>query len=166
MTDSRLPEGTRDETSHKDDYFKFKSWDNKFRILTSPIIWYEYFDIEDKPHRSKEVIKDPIDIKEKGKVKQFRAFLVYNYDEKRIQVMSITQAGIKQQIQWYINDADYWNPLDYDIKINKTGDWLETKYQVKTLGKSDLPKEVAEAYWDIIIWVDMERFYDGWHPLA
>jgi hypothetical protein len=63
-TQSRLPEGTKDETSHKDDYPKYKTGDNKFRILTSPIIGYEYFDTENKPHRSREMIKDPIDIKE------------------------------------------------------------------------------------------------------
>ena len=163
---SRLPEGTKDETSHKDDYFKFKAGDNKFRILTSPIIGYEYFDTENKPHRSREVIKDPIDIKDDGKVKQFRAFVVYNYDEKRIQIMSVTQAGIKQQLQGYINDADYGSPMDYDIKINKTGESLETKYQVKPLSKSVISKEVAEAYKAVALDIDMEKFYDGWHPLS
>lgn len=166
MTENRLPEGTKDETSHKDDYFKFKTGDNKFRILSKPIIWYEYFDILNKPVRSKEVIKDPSDIKEDGKVKQFRAFIVYNYDEKRVQVMTITQASIKQQLQGYQNDVDYGSPLDYDIKINKTGESLDTKYQVKPLSKSEISKEVAEAYKAVALTVDMDKLYEWGHPLS
>ena len=166
MADTRLPEGTRDETSHKDDYPKYKTGDNKFRILTSPIIGYEYFGTENKPHRSREMIKDPIDIKEDGKVKQFRAFVVYNYDEKRIQIMGINQASIKEQLQGFIKDPDYGSPLDYDIKINKTGEGLETKYQIKPLSKAPISKEVAEAYKVVALDVDMEKYYDGWHPLS
>ena len=164
MTDSRLPENTQD-ASRKSDYFKFKDGDNKIRILTSPIIWYEYFTSENKPLRSKEMFKETPDMKDGGKVKQFRAFLVYNYDENQIQVMSITQASIKKQLTELTKDSDFWSPLEYDIKINKTGEKLDTEYQVKPLSKSPLAKEISEARFDL--WeVDLTVLYTNWNPLS
>jgi hypothetical protein len=45
--------------------------------------------------------------------------VVWNYDEKKIQVCSITQASIKNQIIGYAKDEDFGDPREYDIKINK-----------------------------------------------
>lgn len=164
MTNTRLPEWSEDKTSQASSYFKFKDGDNKIRILTSPIVWYVYFNVDNKPTRSREVIKDPSDIKEDGKVKQFRAMWIRNYDEKKIQVMEITQASIKQQLTWFINDEDYGSPLEYDMKINRTGKSLDTEYQVKPLSKTPVSAEITEELMSVNI--DLEKLFDNWHPLS
>jgi len=161
---NRLPEWSEDKTSQTGNYFKFKDGDNKIRILTSPIVWYVYFNVDNKPTRSKEVIKDPIDIKEDWKVKQFWAMWIWNYDEKKIQVMEITQASIKQQLTWFINDEDYGSPLEYDIKINRTGKWLDTEYQVKPLSKTPVSAEITEELMETNI--NLEKLFEGGHPLS
>jgi hypothetical protein len=47
------------------------------------------------------------DIKENGKVKEFRAFVVWNYNEEKTQVMEITQNTIKDQIFALAKDEDF-----------------------------------------------------------
>lgn len=98
------------------------------------------------------------DIKDDGKVKEFRAFVVRNYDDSQLQVMEITQATIKQQLFEYSKDEDYGDPKTYDIKINRTGKDLETKYQVKPLP----PKEFVEkTVIDYAKTIKLEALYDG-----
>lgn len=141
---NRLPQDYEPKSS--DGYFKFKDGDNKIRILSAPIMWFEYFTTENKPVRSRDGWDEkPDDIKQGGKVKEFRAFVIYNYDAKRVQIMSINQNTIKSQLFNLSRDPDFGNPTEYDLKINKSGESLETKYIVKALSKTPLPKEVAEA---------------------
>jgi flagellar capping protein FliD len=60
------------------------------------------------------------DIKENGKVKEFRAFVVWNYTDEKVQIMEITQNSIKNQIYKLANDEDFGDPKTYDLKINRS----------------------------------------------
>jgi hypothetical protein len=90
-----------------------KDGDTKLRILTSPIMGYEYFNTDDRPVRSRNEITNPRDIKpdtftgKAGKVKQFWAMTVWNYDEECIQIWEITQQALKQQLRALAKDTDY-----------------------------------------------------------
>lgn len=139
---SRLPENY-EAPQTASNYTKLKEGDNKVRILTAPVIGYEYFTVENKPKRSKTMFKETPDIKEDGKVKEFWAFGVWNYDLNTLQVMEITQAGIKTQLTELASDDDYGSPLLYDIKISKTGKGLDTRYQVKPLPPKDFDNAQA-----------------------
>ena len=162
-TETRLPENYKLSQASWWNYTKLKEWDNKLRILTSPIIWFEYFTVENKPKRSKKMFESTPDIKDDGKVKVFRAFVVRNYDDKQLQVMEVTQNTIKQQLFEYSRDEDYGDPKTYDIKINRTGKDLETKYQVKPLP----PKEFAEkSVIEYAKTIKLEALYDGLDPFA
>ena len=84
-------------------YMKFKDGDNTFRILSSPVLGWEYWNKQgdnNKPIRvpytqeqyelaSQEASKnsDPED----QEVKHFWAMEVWNYDTNRIEVLEITQ---------------------------------------------------------------------------
>jgi hypothetical protein len=77
--------------------------------------------------------------------------------------MTITQSSIKKQLMSLIQDADFWDPREYDLKINKSGKDLETEYIVKALGKS--------AFFDTNIMLnasiaDLNLLYTGGHPLS
>jgi hypothetical protein len=67
--------------------------------------------------------------------------VVYNYDEECIQIWEITQQAIKTQLRALAKDEDYGDPRTYDIKINKTGEKLETKYMLKPLTKTEFTNQ-------------------------
>ena len=143
MTQTRLPEDYSPAQSNWSNYTRLKDGDTKIRILTSPIIWFEYFTVDNKPKRSKAMFTKTDDIKDWWKVKEFWAFVVWNYNEEKIQVMEIVQNTIKDQIFALAKDDDFWDPKLYDIKINRSGKDLETKYQVKALGKTEFTNKEA-----------------------
>lgn len=160
-TQPRLPEDYTPAQASGSNYTRLKDWDTKIRILTSPIIWFEYFTVDNKPKRSKTMFASTSDIKENGKVKEFRAFVVWNYNEEKTQIMEITQNTIKDQIFALARDEDFGDPKMYDIKINRSGKDLETKYQVKALGKTEFTnKEAMES----IKQINLEALFDWEDP--
>lgn len=113
-------------------YMKFEDGLNRFRILGKAIIGYEYFTNENKPVRQKEPFEDwPEDIKEEGKIKHFWAFPVWNYNQKSVQILELTQKSIMGAIKALIDNPKWGDPKLYDIAVTKTGNKLETEYQVQ-----------------------------------
>lgn len=138
---NRLPEDYKLKESTGWNYFKITEESQSFRILTSPIIWWEYFreesDWKVKPVRQKEEFNGvPSDSKEWAKPKEFWAFVVRNHNLKRVQIMEITQQSIKKEIIKYAKDSDWWDPKTYDITIYKTGKGKETRYSLTASPKS------------------------------
>lgn len=134
-------------TSSNGAYTKLvKNGDTKLRILTPFITWWEYFDTENKPHRQIEKFKECPWIWEKRTQKEFRAMCVWNYDTKRVEIWEVTQAKIKEALFNLNKDPDFWNPMNYDIKVNRTWEQLDTTYQVKTLSKSEFKPEDMWEY--------------------
>ena len=113
-------------------YMKFSEGLNQIRVLSSAIVGFEYFTTENKPERSKELpTGTPVDIKKDGKVKPFWAFVVYNYQLKKIQILEITQKTIMFSIQSLVQNPKWGDPKMYDIAITKTGEGMETEYNVQ-----------------------------------
>jgi hypothetical protein len=82
---------------------KFKEGANKFRILSAPILGYEYWTADRKPVRARELWKViPTDADISGpngwSPKHFWAFVVYNFEDKAIQILELTQATIQRQL--------------------------------------------------------------------
>lgn len=162
-TQSRLPESYSPTQGGGNNYTRLKDGDTKIRILTSPIIGYEYFTVDNKPSRSKTMFKSTPDIKEWAKVKEFWAFVVYNYNEEAVQIMEVTQNTIKNQIFALSKDEDFGDPKLYDLKINRSGKDLETTYQVKALWQKPFEnKQAIEEAKNI----NLEALFDGLDPFA
>lgn len=143
---TRLPNDYEIKTSTWGNYTRFNDGDTKLRILTSPIMWYQYFTKENKPKRSKKPFENTSDIKDQWKVKEFWAFVVYNYETEKLEVCEIAQNSIKWQLFSLSKDSDYGDPKQYDIKINRSGKDLDTKYQVKPLPPKDFDnKEMLDS---------------------
>ena len=138
---TRLPENYEVATS-EGSYTRFVEWDTKLRILTSPIMWYEYFTTENKPKRSKEKFKNTPDIKEKWQVKEFWAFVVYNYNTENVEICEITQSSIKKQLYQLSRDEDFGDPKQYDIKIKREWKGVDTRYMITPLNKTEFSKDV------------------------
>src|SRR3990167_4201981 len=109
-TDYKLP-----ETSN---YMKLTEGEHTFRVLSSAIVGYMYFNNENKPIRSRTAFDEmPSDIKKDGRINHFWAFVVWNYEAKRIQILEITQKSIMLPIQSLVKNPKWGNPKNYDITI-------------------------------------------------
>jgi hypothetical protein len=145
-------------------FMKLVKGDNKIRILSEPVLgwgWWEETDDGKKPFRVKtfeEAVK-----KGQEPIKHFWAMVVYNYDSKEIQILEITQKTIQRAIETYHYDDDWGNPRDYDLVIKRSGDGMETEYQVIAKPKKELDKSITEAYEKSDI--KLEALFGGKYPV-
>lgn len=166
---TRLPEDFKlEETNSVSNYFRITDEAQEFRILTSPVIWYEYFRQDwdkVKPVRQKEMFNDWSDSKDDRKPKQFRAFVVYNHNLKKIQIMEITQKSIMKAIVELTKSKDWSNPKEYDLSVIKSWKALETTYSLTPLPKSRFEddkewEKALEEAWK----VNLEALFSGEDP--
>lgn len=126
-------------------YMKLQDGENRIRILTAPVFGWEdwqekkpiRFTYDKKPHKS---------IDPKKPVKHFWAFVVYNYAEQKIQIMQITQATIRKSIESLCRDSDWGDPYDYDIKIVKSGEGVDTEYSVNPVPHKPVEPSIIELF--------------------
>lgn len=150
-------------------YMKFEDGENRFRILSSPILGWEYWvDTEDggrKPLRKRmETPFSTVEVDEPEKIKHFWAMSVYNYKEKKVQILEITQKSIQKILRALAKDEDWGSPKEYDIVITKTGEKLDTEYQVTPKPAKKMDAGIIKAYEDMHI--KLEALYDGADPFA
>lgn len=142
-----LPKDYRDPSAGSN-YLKLEEGTVKIRLLSEPVMGWEYWvenDGKKSPVRVKE-FKDvpqehraPVD--NRLKAKYFWALLVWNYDEKRAQVWEITQSGIRNAIVALDNDPDWGDAREYDLAVTRTGEGLDTNYQVIQKPKNKFDKK-------------------------
>lgn len=150
-------------------YLKFKNGLNKFRILDSAIIGWVYWTNENKPVRTARPPASTPDIKfdnkgEASKVKHFWAFPVYNWDEKRIQILEVTQSTVQEGIKALVDNTDWGDPWTYNIAVTRTGDKLDTTYVVQPSPKTEMPPEILAEYKRMNL--DLKGLYEGRDPFA
>lgn len=152
-----------------DKYMKFVKGENRFRILSSPVLGYETWLDEgdkripkrtpmDKPFSTTE-IEDPEDIK------HFWAMVVYNYQNKKIQVLEVTQKGIQKTLRALAKDEDWGSPVQkYDVVVTKNGDGMETKYEVLPKPATKMDESIVKQYQDMNI--KLEALFTNDDPFA
>jgi hypothetical protein len=96
------------------------------------------------------------------KAKHFWACAVWNYEANSVQIWQINQRTIQEAIMNLINDADWGDPREYDLKITRTGDALETKYTVSPKPKKELP-EAAKFEFELMN-IKLEKLLTGEDP--
>ena len=126
-------------------YMKLQKGENKIRILTAPLIGWE--DWKDKKPVRFAYNEKPVKSFDPGKpVKEFWAFIVWNYVEEKIQILQLTQNSIKKAIGTLVQDADWGLPYFYDIKISRTGDGITTEYTVNPLPHKPVADKVKKEF--------------------
>lgn len=126
-------------------YMKLQQGENLIRILSTAIMgWVDWKD--NKPHRFKMNNKPKTSFDPKKPVRHFWAFIVWDYADKAIKIMEITQSTIQGELQNLSQDEDWGNPSQYDVKITRKGESLETEYSVIAKPKKDLTEEIKTAY--------------------
>ncbi len=155
-------------------YMKLLPGKNKIRPLCSAIVGNEFWTTDGstrKPVRRR--VNERIDTGElsidsrsgeREKIKHFWAFAVWNYSTSAVQILEVTQAGIRDSIQALCADEDWGDPLGYDISIGKTGTGLDTAYSVLPSNKSPTPAHILQQYRALKI--DLEKLFDGGDPFG
>lgn len=130
----------------------FEAWNDE----NKPVRW------EHKPESLPANIKP--DLKGNKVAKRFMAGLVYDYADDDFKILQITQRTLIDQLYKYVKDSDYGNPLSYDIKINKTGERMETKYTLVAAPPKPLNPSIEEALEKVHC--DLYALFDGNDPWA
>jgi hypothetical protein len=162
-----LPEGYEVPKSSGGGYMKFKLGANKIRILSSPIMGWEYWTESKRPVRAKDrrtVIPADADISGKNgwNPKHFWAFVVWNFDSKQVEILEITQTTIQTAMEELIHSDDWGDPLGYSITVNRKGEGLETEYSVVPSPAQVTPAPILEAYKEKPI--NLEALFSGGNP--
>lgn len=144
-------------------YLKFQKGKNKFRFLSSPITGWVYFVKGDDGKTYVHRVKPTEDAPEAHlKAKHFWSAVVFDYATKSVKILEITQKTIQGGIMSLIQDESWGSPLEYDICITKTGDGMETEYQVVPQPKTEVPKEILKEAKKI----NLEALYEGKDPFT
>jgi len=143
-------------TSGSGNYFRMTSLKEgpaKVRILSEAITGYEGWTENNKPIRSAEMRGFPEGTKwrsENGKTespKFFMAFFVWNHAAGKVQVLSMTQKTIMQQLTTLDEHPDWGDPRYYDVTLTRTDSGDKVSYSVQPSPVKPLPAE-AEAEWE------------------
>lgn len=158
-------------------YMKFKDDENTFRVLSSPIVGYEYWiDTEDgKRQPVRKTMTETIDVSkvpDPSQIKHFWALVVYNYKASynsvkkeyigKVQILEITQKSIQKTMRALASNPKWGNPRDYDLVVSKTGQKLETRYTVTPDPKAPLDPEIKKQYEGMAI--NLKALFEGEDP--
>lgn len=93
-------------------YTKLESGENTIRVMSSAIVGYVYWTQDDKAVRlRKEPLATPPDIRvkdgKKDRVKHFWAFVVWNVEGRKLQILELTQASIQGAIKAYVQNKKW-----------------------------------------------------------
>lgn len=136
-------------------YMKFIEGENTFRVLSSAIVGYEYWTVDNNPVRSKTPFDETPNIKMvkndggqtvPSRVNHFWAFVVWNYKDKRIQILELTQKGIMEYIKSLVDNKKWGNPNGYDITVTRKGSGFDTTYTCVAEPHSVLEDHIAESW--------------------
>ena len=147
-------------------YFKpIKGKQNRVRIICDkPLVGHVQWTSDKKPVRWK--LGDPrpeADYGEGTKPRVFLAVAVWNYEERCTQVWEITQRTLQESLDALTRDADFGHPANYDLKITRKGEGMDTTYSMVPMPgeqNEDVVNAIAELR------VNLDALLNGEDPFA
>lgn len=163
-----LPEGY-DKIPSTGRYMKLLEGENTFRVLSSAVVGWVYWNTSGKPVRLRERPSTrPLDIRTeqdgKENIKHFWAFAVWNYAERMVQVLEVTQVQIQGAIKALVDSKHWGDPKGYDITISRSGSGFDTEYVTQGIPPKPLDPKVAAEY--AANPVNLRALYDNGDPFA
>ena len=161
-----IPEGYSEPSSSSGRYTKIEEGKKvKLRVLASPVQGFERWTVEPKPIRFRTLEDQPsrADWKD-DQPKLFWAMPVWNYTSEQVEVWSVTQKSIRQELVALANNEDWGDPHEYDITVSRTGSGLETKYQVHPSPHRQIEDFALRAFEKIA--PKVEALFTGDDPFA
>ena len=114
-------------------YFKpQKGKSNKVRVLSdTPLYGFVHWTTDRRPVRwPYDGPRPSADFDPNERAKKFLAMVAWNYETESVQVWEVTQSSIINALHEISRDADFGHPVNYDLKITRQGEGLETTYQL------------------------------------
>lgn len=148
-------------------YMRFEQGENKFRVMSEPIMGEEFWkEVDGKRTPVRFKPDEPIKIEEvdPDTRKHFWAMVVWNYKAKKLQILEITQKTIQQAIKAYDRNDDFGDFREYDLTVTRTGEGLKTEYQVMASPPKKVDDEIQKAYKNATI--NLSALYDGENPFG
>lgn len=155
-------------------YMKFGDGENSFRILSPSMITgfvtWETVKGDDgsetrRPKRTPSSkpfvlteIEDPED------VKVFWAFVVWNYNDEKVQILEITQKTLRKGLKGLVDNKKWGDVHDYDITVIKVGQKKETRYDIMPNPKEPLDKKIIDLYNSMNI--DLNKLFTNEDPFG
>lgn len=132
-------------------FFTLQDGDNRLRILSPAVVgWEAWFDGVPKRAEGQENPFDPelVDFDEKYQkpnMSHFWAFIIWNADEKKIQLWQVTQRSILTGLWTLIQQEEWGDPRGYGIIVTKTVNKKKTEYKVNGVPHKPLSEEIKKA---------------------
>ncbi|SRR6266496_367462 len=164
-------------------YMKWEEGDNRFRILGSfsektaiqGLLYWKTIEDKRKPIRLPKkadgtfpsVPVAELEVNKYGNLdmpKYFWALPVYNYQEKKVQILEISQKGILKGIQAYISNKKWGDPRDYDVIVNRGKEGEKTVYTVTVDPKEKLDDSIIDSY--LAMNINIQALFTGDDPFA
>ena len=148
---------------------KFQDGLNKFRVLSDIVFGWEGWK-NNKPFRHEgetcKIKPEQVDLNQNGRpnINYFWALVVWNYKEKKIQVLEITQKTIMSVLYEYEQKEEYGDMKGYDIEITKkkeAGD--KTTYTTIALPPKPVSEEIRSEYAKTE--VKLDKIFEGEYPM-
>ncbi len=160
---SFLPSNYVAPCATSENYMKINKGENKIRILSAPILGFEEW-IAKKPVRYR-MGNQPVKATEPdGILRHFWAFLIWNYQEEKIQILNLTQATLRKKLENLSKDQEWGAPYHYDIKIIKEGEEILTKYDVNPMPHKSVRQDIINAFHAKP--ANLEALFDSQDPFA
>tara|TARA_Y100000015_G_scaffold15037_1_gene14445 strand:+ start:4241 stop:4729 length:489 start_codon:yes stop_codon:yes gene_type:complete len=137
-------------------YFKpLKGKQNRVRIICDkPLVGHVQWTSDKKPVRWKlGDVRPDADYAEGTKPRVFIAVAVWNYEERTTQVWEITQRTLQESLDALTRDSDFGHPANYDLKITRKGEGMETTYSMVPM-PSEQNEDVVNAIAELRVNLD------------
>lgn len=162
-----IPKGTEIPKS-SGQFAKFQDGKNRFRFLSDFVVGWEGWK-DKKPFRHEgqvcRITSDQVDLNQNGRpnINYFWAAAVWNYNEKRVQVLEITQKTIMEVLKNLEESTDWGDLKTYDVEITRTKTGDKTNYTTVGIPHKVLPTEVVKEYEESKI--DLRKLFSGEYPM-
>ena len=141
-----LPDNYIEPKSSNTNYFKMQDGENRIRILSKPIVGWEDWTSDRKVFRFKMEDQPEKPLVDGNPIKIFWAMIVWNVKLGKIQIFQPTQKTIHGRIKELCNDEEWGVPINYDIKISKSGTDKLTKYIVNPCSKTPVSQDILKTF--------------------
>ena len=160
-----LPKDAKEPKSKSNYTMPLAEGSVKLRVMSPAIVGYEgWKEEEGKKTPVRYTVNDAPPFGPDGREpKYFWAFVVWNYEQEQLQIMSVTQKTIRMAFEAYVLNEDWGDPKNYDIVLSRKGTKLEdTEYTVIASPHSEVSEAIQEAYNNAQI--DLEEWRKGGDP--
>ena len=150
-------------------FAKLKEGENRFRVLSDIVLGWEGWK-NNKPFRHEgavcQIKPEQVDLNQNGNlnINYFWAMAVWNYTEKRVQTLQLTQKTIMTPLNNLEQNEDWGDLKNYDVIINKQKVGDKTTYTVLGIPPKPLSSEIEKEYKDSKI--DLTKLFKSEYPMA